>query len=194
MLLSLACGSDRMAAKGVSKRLVIDASVARSAGGEEATYPTSVYCRDFLKAVLDICHKVVMTRDIREEWNKHESDFARAWRRRMVAKRKFEFLDIPVNDELWNKIDRIAGTDKQRTEMFKDLRLIEAAIATDRIVISLDDNTARRFFGRVAVQVDELKEIVWVNPAKIEEEKPIEWLENGAKPEKERMLGNLPEG
>jgi len=72
--------------------------------------------------------------------------------------------------------------------------LIEAAIATDRIVISLDDNTARRFFGRVAVQVDELKEIVWVNPPKIEEEKPIEWLENGAKPEKERMLGNLPEG
>jgi hypothetical protein len=128
-----------MAAKGVSKRLVIDASVARSAGGEEATYPTSVYCRDFLKAVLDICHKVVMTPDIREEWNKHESDFARAWRRRMVAKRKFEFLDIPVNDELWNKIDRIAGTDKQRTEMFKDLLLIEAAIATDRIVISLDD-------------------------------------------------------
>jgi hypothetical protein len=46
----------------------------------------------------------------------------------------------------------------------------------------------------VAVQVDELKEIVWVNPPKIEEEKPIEWLENGAKPEKERMLGNLPEG
>jgi hypothetical protein len=33
----------------VSKRLVIDASVARAAGGEDATYPISVYCRDFLK-------------------------------------------------------------------------------------------------------------------------------------------------
>jgi hypothetical protein len=179
-----------MAAKVVSKRLVIDASVARSAGDERATYPTSVHCRDFLIAVLDICHKVVMTPDIREEWNKHESDFARGWRRRMVAKRKFEFLDIPVNDELWNKIDWIAGTDKQRTEMFKDLRLIEAAIATDRIVISLDDNTARKFFGRVAVQVDELKEIVWVNPAKIEQEKPIEWLEKGAEAQSDRLLGN----
>jgi len=68
--------------------------------------------------------------------------------------------------------------------------LIEAAIATDRIVISLDDNTARRFFGRVAVQVDELKEIVWVNPAKIEEEKPIEWLEKGAEAQSDRLLGN----
>jgi hypothetical protein len=188
MLLSLAYGSDRMAAKVVSKRLVIDASVARSAGGEEATYPTSVHCRDFLIAVLDICHKVVMTPDIREEWNKHESEFARAWRRRMVAKRKFEFLDIPVNEELWEKIDTSAGSDRQRAEMFKDLRLIEAAIATDRTVISLDDNTARKFFGKAAVQVDELKDIVWVNPDKIEEEKPIEWLREGAKPESDRLL------
>jgi hypothetical protein len=178
-----------MAAK-VSKRLVIDASIAHSAGGEGATYPTSVHCRDFLKAVLEICHQVVMTPDIREEWNRHQSNFARTWLRTMVAKRKFEFLDIPVNDELWDKIDQISDSNKHRAEMFKDLRLIEAAIATDRIVISLDDNTARRFFGRVAVQVDELKEIVWVNPAKIEEEKPIEWLEKGAEAQSDRLLGN----
>jgi hypothetical protein len=42
----------------------------------------------------------------------------------------------------------------------------------------------------VAVQVDELKEIVWVNPAKIEEEKPIEWLEKGAEAQSDRLLGN----
>ena len=47
----------------VSKRLVIDASVARAAGGEDATYPISVSCRDFLKAVLDLSHRVVMTPD-----------------------------------------------------------------------------------------------------------------------------------
>ena len=75
--------------------------------------------------------------------------------------------------------------------MFKDLRLIEAALATDKTVISLDDKTARKFFGKAAVQVDELKDIVWVNPDKIEEEKPIEWLENGAEAERDRLLGNL---
>jgi len=74
-------------AKGVSKRLVIDASVARSSGGEDATYPTSVHCRDFLQAVLDICHKFVMTPDIKQEWDKHQSIFALRWRRRMVANR-----------------------------------------------------------------------------------------------------------
>ena len=61
----------------VSKRLVIDASVARAAGGEDATFPISVYCRDFLQAVLDISHRVVMTPDIRDEWNKHQSKSAR---------------------------------------------------------------------------------------------------------------------
>ncbi|HBE19236.1 MAG TPA: hypothetical protein DEG17_14545 [Cyanobacteria bacterium UBA11149] len=176
--------------KGVSKCLVIDASVAHAAGGEKAIYPTSVYCRDFLKAVLDICHKFVMTPDIREEWNNHQSQFARKWRSQMVAKGKFEFLDVSVNQELWDKIDAIAATDKQRRDMFKDLRLIEAAIATDKTVISLDDNTARKLFSRAATEVDELKDIVWVNPTKVEEEKPIEWLKNGANPEENRLLVN----
>ncbi len=188
-------GSDRMAAKVVSKRLVIDASVARSAGEEGAIYPTSVHCRDFLLTVLATSHKFVMTLEIRDEWNKHQSEFARKWRSQMVAKRKFEFLDIPVNAELWNKIyviiETVTGSDKQQVEMIKDLRLLEAAIATDKIIISLDDKTARRFFSRAAVQVDELKNIVWVNPDKIEEEKPIEWLENGANPERDRLLGTF---
>ncbi|MEP0858722.1 hypothetical protein [Trichocoleus sp. DQ-U1] len=179
------------AKKVVSKRLVIDASVARSSGREEATCPTSVNCRDFLLAVLNICHKVVMTPDIRNEWDKHQSGFARKWRAQMVARKKFEYLDIPINNELWEKVETFAPTDKQRGEMIKDLHLIEAAIATDKIVISLDDNTARCFFSRASVQVDELKDIVWVNPDKTEEEKPIEWLENGAEPESDRLLATL---
>ncbi|MEQ8997925.1 MAG: hypothetical protein RID53_15650 [Coleofasciculus sp. B1-GNL1-01] len=178
-----------MVAKGVSKRLVIDASVARSSGGEDATYPTSVHCRDFLQAVLDICHKIVMTSDIKEEWDKHQSIFALRWRRRMVAKGKFVFLkEVSGDKELWDKIDLIAATDKQRAEMFKDVRLLEAAIATDKTVISLDDNTARTFFSQAASEINALKDIVWVNPDKVEEETPIEWLKSGAKPESKRLL------
>lgn len=61
-------------------------------------------------------------------------------------------------------------------------------MATDRTVISLDDNTARKFFSKAAAQVDELKDIVWVNPDKVEEEKAIEWLEKGAEAERDRLL------
>jgi len=178
-----------MAAK-VSKRLVIDASIAHSAGGEGATYPTSVHCRDFLKAVLEICHQVVMTPDIREEWNRHQSNFSRTWLRTMVAKKKIEYRsDIPANDELWNKIKAIVASDKACEAMLKDFRLIEAALATDKTVISLDD-TVRKLFDKGAIRVGELRNVVWVNPDKIEEEKPIEWLENGAEAESDRLLGN----
>lgn len=173
----------------ISKRLVIDASIARAAGGEDATQPTSKNCRDFLKAVLDICHRMVMTPEIKEEWNKHESIFARRWRSSMVAKKKLEYYaEIPVDNELWEFIDCLAETDNQRLEMFKDLRLIEAALFTDKIVISLDEKTARKFFNKAATGLEILQDIVWVNPDQAEE-KAIDWLEKGAEPAPERLLG-----
>jgi hypothetical protein len=72
---------------GRSKRLVIDTSIARSAGGPDATYPTSKRCRDFLQDVLAFRHRVVMTADIREEWHRHRSRFARAWLVSMYARK-----------------------------------------------------------------------------------------------------------
>ena len=186
MQLRRSCLSSDMADK-VSQRLVIDASVARSVGGEDATYPISVYCRDFLEAVLDISHRVVMTPDIRDEWHKHQSKYARKWLRRMVANKKLYPCEIVVDDELWSQIEAVTESDKARGAMIKDIRLIEAALATDKIVISLDEKV-RQLFEKASEQVDELKEIVWVNPAKPEEQAMF-WLENGAAPEKERKLG-----
>ena len=171
----------------VSKRLVIDASVARAAGRKDATDPRSVSCRDFLEAVLDLSHRVVMTPDIRDEWNKHQSRSARIWLRRMVAKKKLCLCDIVVDNNLWCQVEARAESDQEREVMLKDLRLLEAAIATDRTVISLDD-TVRQCFAKVAVDVDLLKNIIWVNPGKIAEE-PLDWLQNGAEPEIERSLG-----
>ncbi|WP_017718303.1 hypothetical protein [Kamptonema formosum] len=175
-------------AKKVSQLLVIDASVANAAGGEEATHPTAKHCRDFLLAVLDICHRVVMTPDIRDEWTKHESNFARTWRRQMVAKKKLEYrADIQTNEELWKQIEGTAGLDSEREAMFKDFHLIEAALATDKTVISLDERV-RRLFGQAAGLVPEIRDIVWVNPDRPEEE-PIEWLRAGGIAESERRLG-----
>lgn len=189
MRLKLVCGTINMTTK-VSKRLVIDASVARAAGGEEAINPTSKSCRDFLKAVLEICHKVVMSPDVREEWKRHESRFSREWRLEMVSKRKLIPLrDIYINEELWSQIEGAADTDKKRAAMIKDLCLIEAAIVTDKVVVSLDDNTARSLFAQAANKIETLGNITWVNPDKPEEE-PIDWLNNGAQPDEARLLRN----
>lgn len=175
----------------ISKRLVIDASVARSVGGEESTYPTSVHCREFLIAVLNICHKIVMTEDIKKEWDKHQSNYSRKWLIQMISRKKFHYIDIAIDANLWKEVQSIAASisNKRIKEMTKDLCLIEAANATDRIVIS-DDDKARKFFSEASVKIDELKNIVWVNPDKVEAEQPIAWLENGAAADSDRLLVN----
>jgi hypothetical protein len=105
----------------------------------------------------------------------------------MEGRRKVYRPDVSSNEELRDKIKRAATNDKERQAMLKDIHLIETAMAADRIVVSLDE-TARRLFITVATRVGELRNIVWVNPERAEEE-PIHWLENGAKAEKKRKLG-----
>jgi hypothetical protein len=72
-------------AKTTSRRLVIDADVARSAGGEQATHPRSKHCRDFPRAVLEICHRLVLTPLTGDEWKRHRSRFAATWLGQMYA-------------------------------------------------------------------------------------------------------------
>lgn len=172
-----------------SKLLVIDASVARACGGKDATYPTSKRCRDFLQAVLLICHQIVMSPEIFEEWKKHESNFARKWRVSMVARKKLSYhpREAVLNNQLLARVEKAARSENNRRAMVKDFRLIEAAIVTDGIVVSLDD-AVRKLFGDAAKSINELRYIVWVNPS-VEKEQAIQWLENGAATETNRQLG-----
>ena len=71
--------------------------------------------------------------------------------------------------------------------MYKDACLIEAALATDRTVASVDKEV-RVFLQKVAHVVEELRAIVWVNP-ELEEEEPTPWLKRGAPAEPDRLLG-----
>ena len=175
-----------MSAK-ISRRIVVDASVARSAGGEDAGFPLSMHCRDFLRTMLVVGHSVVLTPAVRDEWNKHESRFARQWRVAMMARKKVLLRDIGENNALRQAIEKAAKTTRGRDVMLKDTHLIEAAQATDRIVVSLDD-TVRALFGGAAKQVRVLKTIAWVNPGD-QEDGAIEWLEDGAPTEQRRLLG-----
>ncbi len=85
------------------------------------------------------------------------------------------------------KVQRAAETKTACDAMLKDMLLIEAALHTDRIVISLDE-TVRKHFDVTSEHVSALKYIAWVNPC-ITEETAIDWLKDGAELEKERLLG-----
>ena len=170
-----------------SKRLVIDTDVAQAAGSETATHPRAKYCRDFLQKVLLLGHSVVMTPEISNEWKRHRSSFARRWRVSMDARRKVYRVDAPIDEELRNKIERTATNDKEDEDMQKDFHLLEAARETDQIIISLEE-IIRQLFARAAQRVGEIRDIVWVNPERTEEEEPLVWLRNGALPEDHRKL------
>ena len=171
-------------AKQRPRRLVIDADVAHSAG--ESEHPISSACRKFLDTVLSVGHHVVMSEAIQEEWRRHRSRYSLKWLTRMSARRRVDRNKIERDEDLRERIDEVVPPE-QKEDVDKDVHLIEAAVATDRLVASQDER-ARGAFGNASANVGELKQIVWVNPTQADE-KPIDWLRNGAKAEVHRQLG-----
>ena len=169
-----------------SKDLVIDASVARASGEGLANHPSAATTRDFLQAVLKICHKAVMTQAVREEWDRHQSNFARKWRSSMVARKKLRLLVIPERENLRNKLQSENIPPTKRNAMLKDFHLIEAALKTDQRIITLDD-AARTLFCETSSNISELRNILWVNPVSDPVE-VMEWLRKGAHKEKRWKL------
>lgn len=177
-------------ARPFSKRLVIDACVARAAGGEEAQFPLSKNCRDFLQCVFRICHRALMTPDVRAEWRKHQSSFAGSWFVEMERKGKIVHLDPSANDAIRDAVFHIDGISIQIKEaILKDCHLVDAALASDNIIVSRDEIIKNRLV-KYLCHMDEIKRIVWVNPGSTDAEQPIAWLKEGAKTDESRRLGS----
>ncbi len=161
----------------MSKRLVIDASVARSAG--ETDHPLSSACRLTLATVLKVCHRVVMCQQIRKEWAKHQSRYASGWLAAMQSRGKIVRVEIPEEGTLPVLLKSLDVGSKGLKTMQKDLHLVAASLLTDHRIISSDE-AARSLFRTASEQIEELRQIHWVNPI-IEEDQCIEWLKAGAK-------------
>lgn len=174
--------------KAQSRNLVIDASVARASGGKEAIHPTSKATRDFLQAVLTICHKIVMTPAIRAEWDEHQSNFALKWRSSMVARKKLIQLNVEEQPGLRQQVELENIPQGQKNAMFKDCHLIEAAMNTDRRIISLDD-AARNLFVELSLSVTDIQDVLWVNPA-LDARQVIAWLEGAPNEAKWKLAHN----
>jgi hypothetical protein len=168
-----------------SRRLVIDASIARSAG--ESSDLRAKASREILTCVLKVSHRIVMTSGIVAEWNKHRSRFSSTWLVKMRSLRKIDTLDLIEDTGLRERIQDVASEVAIIQAMLKDIHLIEAALATDRIVLSLDE-TVRGHFSRATLVIDDLRLVVWVNPV-IKRERAVAWLEKGANPDASRRLG-----
>lgn len=175
------------------KSIVVDASIACSCGerGPQIHELRGKAVRDFLNAMLfETEHHAVMTKEIGHEWNNHSHLFARKWRLWMDGKRRIDHLNIIPNQRLKGKIEVIDCSDSDLQFMLKDLRLIDAATGADNTVASLDE-TVRELYAKASTNIEELKNIAWINPTNVDEE-PILWLISGAKHEDERLLRFYP--
>jgi len=149
-----------MTAQKRSKLLVVDASVAHSAG--ETEHPMSSSCRDALLAIRKICHRVVMTEAIRDEWNRHMSRFTRKWLVSMVARKKAPEREVEHLDHFLDRVCKHLAADEQ-DGLRKDLCLIEAACEGDGIIITRD-HAIMDIWAKCQNRFGLPKPIRWINP------------------------------
>ena len=175
--------------KASSRCLVIDADIVCAASDSNCPDPTPRCCRAFLSSVFNICHRVALTPEIREEWDRHKSRVGVQWRASMSDHEKIVLLEsLEVNQALRDAIQDLRINQEERDVMLKDCHLLEAALATDRIVVSRD-GTARGLFARHAESLPGIADVVWVDPVKSAEE-VASWLKNGALSEERYKLRN----
>lgn len=183
-------------ARKISRRLVIDASVARSATMSQDS--TSTACREFLQEVLTVCHRVILTREIEREWqyvalqirsraDEVRSRFLVGWMFAMGRKGKLLRPHVASEAALRDKINHLGIAEQTRQTISEDLHLIEAALAADHIVISRDDEV-HSLLRSITRSCPEISKVIWCNPV-LRRVDCAEWLRNGARSVKVWQLG-----
>jgi hypothetical protein len=158
-------------------RLVVDACVLRGSGGTDA--PSSTGCRHALDAIYKRNHRVAITLQILEEWNKHQSIFARRWRGLMESFRRLDAVPEAPMSELRERISQGLPLEANRSQALKDVHLVEAALRSDKSIVS-QETLARNLFAMVPGQPKILDGIAWVDPVEHQAE-AMAWLESGAR-------------
>jgi hypothetical protein len=150
--------------------------------------PLSRQCRVVLEVTLETGHTVVLSPEGSKEWRKHASGFSRRWLVEMFARR--QVLRVESGESLiGSRLSRLPLSASALRAIAKDIHLLEAALATDRIVISRDEEV-RRLFREACGEVREIRQVSWANP-EIEVEGVADWVREGARAEAKRRLGSL---
>lgn len=101
----------------------------------------------------------------------------------MMARKKLHLIDVPEDTILRRRVER---SDSGTEAMMKDIHLIEAALLSEKRIISLDEE-ARSYYAAASDRIKEIKSVLWVNPD-MQGEEAIQWLERGAPADHNRRL------
>ncbi len=181
-----------MSPKPTERTLVIDASIAFSAG--EMSGEAKI-CRDVLKTVYSEGRfKITISPQGKDEWERHASPTSRKFYLLMINERRYVetsgVLSSETFSEIEDAVEQLAFSQRRRKDLEKDLFLLADALETDELVLS-NDNKARTPFIQVAKSgTTTIARINWRNPLEKPQES-IKWLSLGAKFEPAFQLGKL---
>jgi hypothetical protein len=169
----------------VKRAILVDTSVARSAGSARATDVRAAACRDALKAIRKTTLHAVLSSALREEYDRQAmmSKFFRRWLLWMTARRRIWEVDPPLHRPTRAAARRLLPAPRQEA-VEKDLHLVSAALASDRRVLSGDDRM-RDDLATLAAGVRALAQLHWANP---ETPDCLDWLSRTAPDERTWML------
>lgn len=176
--------------KSKARRVVIDTNIASSASTTEK--PDSTTARNVLTAVRDGEHLLVLSPTQKAEWLRHMSGYTGTWLTEMLSRKQFLVLRTEPDTGLRDDIFALECGAAQRREMLKDVHLVEAALATDRIVISAEENVLA-LFNRFIAGLRLSHAVAWVNPAP-DGVACAAWLQQGAPLAQSRLLEPKPAG
>lgn len=177
--------------------LVVDTSVAQAAGSKGSVAPRSVSCRTALDQMLASVIGVVMSRALWKEWSdvdpatgrKHMSPYSSRWLTQMKGRKLYWYVcPPPTSSTLIQAIDQHLPTDGARAAVRKDLLLVDAALDSDRRVLSLDDTVQGHLRSLSAYEAD-IADIHWTNP---QDARCVTWMSTGASDEQRLTLGRRP--
>ena len=166
------------------RTLIIDTDVLGGAGESGHLHAQKLW--DFLRLVLDICHRAGVTAALEVEWRAHASKYAVTWQAAMAKRGKRSLLHRSAA-RLRKRTLAAAGDPAVRAIMEKDWHLVEGALEADKVIVSCE-RQARLHFARAAATVADLRGLTWVDLNRCDPDEVKQWLHAGAAPWPEWML------
>ena len=170
----------------MKRGVVIDTSVARSAGGRRAADGRAAACKDALEMVRREKLLAVISAALLEEYRRQAkmSLFFRQWLAWMTDKERLWPVDGKPHRPTRAAAQQLLPPDRQKA-VEKDLHLVGAALASDRRVLSGDDRM-REDLRALTAEVRALTKVHWANP---EAAGCLDWLSRAAPDDRAWQLG-----
>lgn len=142
--------------------IVIDADIARSSGDGNNRSQVSTDCHLYLKSVEDCRHSAAFDSRLAEEWDKHQSGYARKWRYGMLSRDKIAFSDEKTY-HISKALESQAIDEFIRNIITKDIHLAEIAIQFDFVIATKDKKFIRAIFQN-CLDIPVISQLYWHSP------------------------------